>query len=238
MPSHPIWVTINGMTKVNQAGAVSGVAVSLVLAVLLLCGALAFGGWAFNSRQDYKNNVDTKVAAAVGTAKQQQLTADNTRYAEEAKQPLKTYDGPEAFGSLVVNFPKTWSGYVDDSGNGQALVDGYFNPGVVPAISNQKSTFALRVQVLSQPYAQVLQSFTGAQQSSQHPVSFSAYALPKQPKTVGIKAVGQISQQSNGVNGTMIVLPLRSNTLEISTQGNQYLNDFNTYIVPYFDFSP
>jgi len=222
------------MKKLDQAG-VSGVAVSLVMAILLLIGALAFGGWAFSSRQDYKNNTDAKVNAAVLVAKQQQATADTAKFAEEAKQPLRAYIGPEAYGSLVVNYPKTWSAYVDDSGTGQALIDGYFDPGTVPSITNQSSSFALRVQVLSQPYAQVLQSFTSQQSSTQHPVSFSAYALPKLPKVVGIKAVGQINQQTNG---TMIILPLRSNTLEISTQGNTYLSDFNNYIVPNFSFSP
>ncbi len=226
------------MTKLTQAGAVNGVVVSLVLAVLLLCGALAFGGWAFNSRQDYMNNVDTKIAAAVGNAKQQQITTDNTKFAEEAKQPLRTYNGPEAYGSLIVNFPKTWSAYVNDTGSSGSLVDGYFNPGVVPSVSDQHSTFALRVQVLSQPYDQSLLPLKSAQQSAKHSVSFSAYALPMQPKIVGIKAVGQIGQQQNGINGTMVVLPLRSNTLEISTQGDKFLNDFNTYILPKFNFSP
>lgn len=223
------------MNKLNQAGAVNGLVVSLVLAVLLLFGALGFGGWAFNSRQDYKNHTDAKVATAVAQARQEQTTADAARFAEEAKQPLRTYAGPEAYGSMSVSYPKTWSAYVDDSGTGQALVDGYFNPDTVPSISNQHSSFALRVQVLSQPYSQVLQTFTGLQKNAQQPLSISAYALPKLPKVVGIKAVGQISQQSTG---TMIVLPLRSNTLEIWTQGNKFLGDFNNYIVPNFDFSP
>jgi hypothetical protein len=235
LPSHGIWVTINGMIHNNQAGAVNGVVVSLVLAVLLLIGALSFGGWAFNSRQDFKNHTDTKVNAAVAVAKDQQSKADAIKYAEAAKLPLRPYNGPEAYGSLVVNYPKTWSAYVDDSGRGQALVDGYFNPATVPSISDPNSHFALRVQVINQPYAQVLQNFTNLQQGSQHPVSFSAYALPLQPKVVGIKAVGQINQQTNG---TMVVLPLRSNTLEISTEGNQFLSDFNNYILPQFNFSP
>lgn len=225
------------MTKLNQSGAGSGMLISLVLAVILLIGALVFGGWAFNSRQDYKNNVDTKISVAIVVAKQQQSGADQKKYDEAAKNPLRTYNGPEAYGSLVIQYPKTWSAYVDDSGHGQGLVDGYFDPNTVPSISDTNSTFALRVQVLNQPYSQVLQGFTSAQRNTQNPVSFSAYSLPKEPKAVGIKATGAINQQQNS-NGTMVVLPLRSNTLEIYTMGTQYLNDFNTYILPNFDFSP
>jgi len=223
------------MNKHNQDGAVNGVVISLVFAILLLIGALAFGGWAFNSRQDYKNNVDSKIAEAVAVAQKQQGSADAAKYTEAAKQPLATYTGPEAYGSLVISYPKTWSGYVDSTGTGQALVDGYFNPGTVPSATSQSSVFALRVQVINQPYAQVLQTFAAAAKNTQNPVSFSAYALPKLPKTVGIKAVGQITQQTTG---TMVVLPLRSDTLEISTQGTQYQHDFDTYILPNFSFSP
>ncbi len=218
----------------NQSGAISGV-VALAFVVLLLIGSLAFGGWAFNSRQDYKNNVDAKISVAVTAAQQQQSVTDTAKAAEAAKQPLKLYNGPEAYGSLAVSYPKTWSGYVDDSGKGQALVDGYFNPGVVPSISDQSSTFALHVQVLNQAYVQTLQTFTSQQKSSQSPITFTAYALPKEPKSIGIKVVGQINQQTNG---TMVVLPLRSNTLEISTLGSQYLDDFNNNILPNFNFSP
>ena len=221
------------MKRLDQAG-ISSVVVSLVLVSLLLAGALGFGGWAFSSRQDYKNNVDQKINAAVAVAKDQQSKADTIKFNEAAKNPLRTYQGPEAYGSLIVAYPKTWSAYVDDSGKGQALVDGYFDPSTVPSISDQSSVFALRVQVLQQSYAQTAQNLQ-SQNDPQHPTTFTAYALPKLPKVVGLKVVGQLTSQ---VSGTMVVLPLRSNTLEISTQGSQYLNDFNNYILPNFTFSP
>jgi multidrug efflux pump subunit AcrA (membrane-fusion protein) len=221
------------MIKHNQDGAVNGLVISLVFALLLLAGALGFAGWAFSSRQDYKNHSDNKVATAVAAAKQQEGTVKDAQAAEAAKQPLRTYNGPQAYGSLVVNFPKTWSAYVDDTGTGSALVDGYFAPNVVPAITGQNSVFALRVQVLDQAYSQVLQTFSGQQQAGK--LTVSAYALPKLPNVVGVEVVGQIS---NNTNVTMIVLPLRSDTLEVWTEGSQYLSDFNSNILPHFSFSP
>jgi hypothetical protein len=220
--------------KHNQDGAVNSAIISLILAILLLIGAAGFGGWAFNSRQDYKNHTDAKINLAVAAAKQQQGQTDQARFAEEAKQPLQTYQGPEAFGSLVVSYPKTWSAYVDASGTGNALVDGYFAPGVVPSITNQNSVFALRIQVLNQAYTQALQNFAGQQTTGK--VTVNAYALPKLPKVVGVEVIGQLANQ--GPTTTMIVLPLRSQTLEISTQGSTYLNDFNNNILPNFSFSP
>lgn len=222
------------MIKHNQVGAVNGLVISLVLAVLLLISAMAFGGWAYTSRQDYKQNSDAKAAVAAEAAKRKESAAKDIVFAEEVKNPLKTFTGPQAYGSLIVSFPKTWSGYVDTTGaSSGAAIDGYFAPNVVPATANKDSVFALRVQVLSQPYASVLQTISGQQRENK--VTVSAYALPKLPKVVGVKINGEVTQ---GKTSTMIVLPLRAQTLQISTDGTQYLDDFNKYILPNFSFSP
>src|SRR5579884_1598083 len=147
------------MIKHNQDGS-TGVVVALVLTIILLIAAVVFGAWSYSSRQDYKNHTDAKVQAAVNVAKQQESAVKDQQFAEASKNPLKTYNGPQAYGSLVVNYPKTWSGYVDDTGQGGAQVDGYFAPGVVPSMNDQNSIFALRVQLLNQQYSDVLQNFT------------------------------------------------------------------------------
>jgi hypothetical protein len=219
-------------SKRNQDGGVGTILLVVVL-VVMLGGALAVGVWANNGRTDYKNNVDAKIATAVAAAKQQQTTADDAQFAQVSKDPLRSYDGPEAYGSLVVNYPKTWSAYVDDSGAGNALVDGYFAPGTVPSISAQGSVFALRVQVVSQSYSQSVQNFTGQQQNGK--LSSQAYALPKVPKVVGLEITGTLPDSKTG---TMVVLPLRSETLEIWTEGTSYLSDFNNNILPNLSFSP
>lgn len=218
------------MIKHNQDGAVNGAVISLVVAILLLIGALVFGAWAYSSRQDYKDNTDAKIAVAVKVAKQQESSLKDTQFQQEEKNPLKTYKGPEAYGSLLVAYPKTWSAYIDDTGsNNSTLVDGYFYPGVVPSITKQGGSFALRIQVLSQSYAQTLNGIATEQQSD-NPPQVSPYALPKVPKAVGVK----VSDSS----GTTVILPLRSQTLEIWTDGNQFLSDFNNIILPNFSFSP
>ena len=223
--------------KHNQDGAANGLAISLILAVLLLIGALSFGVWAYMGRQDYKDNTDAKIAAAVKIAKQQESSLKDKQFQEAEKNPLKTYNGPEAYGSIAITYPKTWSAYVDDSANGSgngALLDGYFYPGAVPSVTKQGGTFALRFQVLGQSYSQTLQTFNSLQQSD-NPPQVVPYALPKVPKIVGIKVSGTLPNEKTG---TMVVLPLRSQTLEIWTDGNQFASDFNNIILPNFIFSP
>lgn len=231
------------MIKHNQDGAVSGQAISLVMAIILLIGAVGFGFWAFSGRQDYKDHTDAKITAAVTVAKQQESIAKDKQFAEAAKNPLKTYTGPQAYGSIVLQYPKTWSGYVASAstGNsGNALVDGYFDPGVVPSIGDPASVFSLRIQVIGQSYSQTLNSINGGQQSS-NPPTVNAYALPKVPNTVGVKVTGALPSSTNSSNpktGVMVILPLRSQTLELWTEGNQFIGDFNNYILPNFTFSP
>jgi hypothetical protein len=228
------------MIKHNQDGAVNGLLISLILAVLLLIGAILFGTWAFSGRQDYKKNVDAKVAVAVQAATAKEATVKDAQYAISNKLPLRTYNGPEAYGSLVIQYPKTWSAYVDDSGTGTAFVDGYFNPGTVPSINDPNSVFALRVQVVSEAYTAVVSALSNyalgtISNPKETPTTITAYSLPKVPKTVGIEASGTLLDNSVG---TEVILPIRDKTLEISTDGTQFLTDFNTNILPNFSFSP
>lgn len=221
------------MIKHNQDGQISAITVSLIVAVFLLLGAIGFAGWAFASRQDYKNNSDQKAAAAVAVAVLKADSAKDVAFAQAEKYPLRTYQGPEAYGSLSIQYPKTWSAYVDDTGNGNGLVDGYFQPGTVPSVTNPHSVFALRVQVLSSAYSQALTDLSTLQQSGK--LTVAAYALPKVPKTVGVKAIGTFQ---NGTVGEMVILPLRNETLEISTQGSSYNDDFEKNILPNLTFVP
>ena len=222
------------MIKHNQDGYVNALLVPFILCVVLLLGAIGFGAWAFAGRQDYKTNTDQKVAAAVVVAKQQESSAKDKAFAEAEKNPLKTYNGPEAYGSIQLSYPKTWSGYVDDDGSGGELVNGYFYPGVVPSVSGDKNLFALRVKVINQSYSEVLNAFSSQQQNGK--LTVSAYALPKVPKTVGVLLNGSLDGDNR--TGTMVVLPMRDKTLEISTDGAQFVSDFNNIILPNFSFSP
>lgn len=220
--------------NINQSGAINILLIPLILVVLLFFGALGFGYWAFSSRQDYKNNSDQKAAAAVDVAVDQTKAADAKLYAEEAKKPLKSYVGPAAFGSVTVEYPKTWSSYIIESNAQSGMpVNSYFSPDFVADVGNQNNSYALRMQVVSQSYDTVLRSFDGQVRSGATTVS--PYSLPKVPNVVGSKIQGQVAPNKQG---TMIILPLRNMTLKIWTDASQFLPDFNNIILPNMTFSP
>lgn len=216
------------MIKHNQDGAINPLLLPLIIAGVLFISALIFGGWAYSSRQDFKNNTDQKIGLAVTAAEASESERKDKEFAEIAKSPLKTYAGPEQFGSLKLQYPKTWSGYVSAIGNEN--LEGYFNPNVVPDVADENATFALRIQVLDQTYDNVIAEFDG-----QEGIVATAYALPKLPNVVGLKLSGQIEQDKQGV---MIILPVRDKTIKLFTESKDFENDFNNIILANLTFSP
>lgn len=232
--THSNFDTMSGMKARYQYGYINALLLPLIGAVVLLMVATIFAFWAFSGRQDYKNNSDKKVAAAVEVAKRDTQKADAAQYAEQAKSPYKTYVGPEAYGSINVVYPKTWSAYVvEHTGNTGTPMNNYFQPNAVPDVTDPNNAYALRVQVVSQTYSQVLNQFNGLAQTKK--VVVSPYNLPKVPSVIGARVDGQIAANKQG---SMIVLPLRNVTLEISTESEAFLSDFNNIILPNISFSP
>lgn len=205
--------------------------IPLIAATVLLIAAISFGGWAFSSRQDYKDHSDRKSAIAASAAVKATQASDATKYAEEAKNPLKQFVGPSQYGSITAHYPKTWSGYVIQ--NSATPLSAYFMPDVVGDIQNQDAAYALRIQVISQSYASALQLYDAQVQSKK--VTVAPYSLPKVPSVVGSRIDGQISTHNQG---TVIVIPLRNLTMLISTESQNFEPDFNNIILPNLSFSP
>lgn len=218
----------------DQRGVLNALLIPFILVILLFVGAAAFGFWAFGSRQDYKNNSDQKVAAAVSTAKQQTQVADQATYAQQAKYPLRPYVGPSAYGSVTINYPKTWSAYVvEASSGGEQPIDGYFQPSFVPAINATNSAFALRVQLSQTSYSDTMNQVSSTVQSNGAAVA--PYSLPKVPSVIGSKVTGKIDSQHQGI---MVILPLRNMTLKVWTEQTSEEADFTNIILPNLTFSP
>lgn len=219
--------------KSNQQGAVSALLISTIALSLLLVGAASFAIWAYLGRQDYKNNLDEKVQTQTKVIEQQISTQKDNEYLEKEKLPLKTYNGPSAYGSISLQYPKTWSGYVVEASNNNNTLDGYFYPGVVPSVNDTGKAFALRIQVVNRQYSQVLQEVQNSQQSATNTIT--SYALPKVPDSVGVIVKGDVG---NNKTGSMVVLPLRDKTIKIWTEGGDFQTDFDNNILPNFSFQP
>lgn len=220
--------------KRNQNGSVTSFVAILILALVVVAAAI-FGGWAFMSRQDYKNNSDAKAAVAVEAAKKVQAAELQKAFAQQEKLPNKTYKGPTTYGTVTFDYPKTWSGYVDESVSG-APINGYFHPVVVPGLQS-KSAYALRVELVNIDYTSILQQHDS--QIKDGSVKASAYVPPKMAGIAnvqtGTRLDGALSQD---IKGSMVIIKVRDKALQVYTQSNDFLNDFNSTVLPSLTFAP
>lgn len=201
--------------------------------MLLFFGAAGFGYWAYGQMQDYKNNSDQKAAAAADAARKETEEAKEKEFAEREKSPYKQYKGPSTYGSLDIMYPRTWSAFVKEATKSSNVgVDGFFHPNFVPS-EESGTAFALRVEVLEQPYDQILKRFEA--DVKRGAVRVSPYTAPKVPGVLGSRVDGEIDR---GLNGSMVVFPLRDKTIRISTQSPSFINDFNNIILPNLVFVP
>jgi hypothetical protein len=226
------------MTTNNQSGSAASVLL-IVLLTTALVAVTGFGWWAYQQRQDYKNRFDQKVAEEVVKAKADQKTQLEKEFAEKEKSPNKTFQSSATFGTVTFNYPKTWSGYVEQSNNNQPI-NGYFFPDIVPAIDAGGSTptaFALRIELTSEDYAQAVKQFDS--QIEQGQVKAVAYVPPKMAGVTnaqtGTRFDGELEE---GIRGSMVVIKVRDKTLKIYTQSTQYLTDFNDTVLSSLTFVP
>lgn len=208
-------------------------AVVIILLIILSIGTGVFGAVYYMQAQDYKQNVASKVASAVAENTKKVQAEDAKNFAEEAKQPLKQFVGPDQFGSLHLNYPKTWSNYAVVTSNSATPVNIYLQPDYVTSVSDTTSTFAVRAQVTTIPMSQVIAQYGQLQKTGA--VKVSPYELPKNKGVIGSRIDGQLEQNKRG---SMIILPLRDKTLKIWTESESFLNDFNNIILPNASFSP
>ena len=222
-------VNINIMSIVkNEVGGLNILLIPLILTVLGFFGALGFGTWAYIERDDYKNNADEKIAAAVQVAEDRVSSEKDNEFVELEKNPFRNYEGPAVFGGITFKYPKTWSGYIEEDDNKMKLL---LNPGLVTA--GAKTKHALRVEVVGSSYDSELKDFDGKIKNGK--VKAKAFRLEKLNDVLGARLDGEVG---NGINGAMVLLPLRDKTIRISTESEEYVKDFNEIILPDFRFNP
>ncbi|HLG91287.1 MAG TPA: hypothetical protein VI336_03985 [Candidatus Saccharimonadales bacterium] len=226
------------MNDKNQTGGAALVLINILL-ILGLVGAGGFGWWAFQQRQDYKNNFDQKLKVEVGKAKAAQKDELEKGFAEREKSPNKNFKGSATYGSISFDYPKNWSGYVDQTNSNQPI-NGYFFPDIVPSVSSNSNSpiaFALRVELVSEDYAQAVKQLDS--QITQGALKATAYVPPKMAGAAnvqtGTRFDGEIEQN---ISGSLVVIKVRDKTLKIYTQSPSYLSDFDNIVLKTLTFAP
>ena len=223
------------MKKINDDGVIGVLALSMIAVSVIAIVAVILAAKFYSGEQNYKNNDQSLINQAVQTAKTQESAIKDKQFAIENQSPFVSYTGPVQYGSVTISYPKTWSAYVDTTGSSNPL-EAYFNPNYVPSVNGTGNLYALRVEINSNSYSQELSNYTSQQQSGN--LSISPYSLPKVPRVVGVIMKGQISANNTNASGIKIMLPIRTNTLEIWTDSMQYATLLQNQILPSVTFQP
>lgn len=226
--------------RYGERGSIDGKVIGLVVLLLLFLGAGSFGIWAFLKYIDTKQTVDSRVTAEVAEAKRTQSDSDEAKFTEREKQPLKTFAGPDDYGHLTFDYPKTWSVYqatnVDKSG---ATYSAYFNPAVVPPLpanalsdlvaSNKEvastqtvSKFAVRLKIESKLYDDSLKQYDPLLKTGQLKSAVFANGA-----ITGTRFDGRFNDD---IRGSAVVIKMRDRTLTLRTDADVFKADFDALI--------
>lgn len=200
----------------KQEGSVNWwiVSVSGMGAVIVALTILSL--WLFNQYTDQKTNVDGRVKNAVIEAKKLQADQLEARFTQREKEPNREFVGPEDYGLVTFNYPKTWSVYIDKDASDSQGFAAYLNPVSVPPISSSQQ-FAARVTIENKDYDRsvaVYDQFVKKGNLTASSISVNGNS--------GTKLVGSFSKD---IVGAAVLFKIRDKTLTIRTDANAFIKN-------------
>lgn len=205
----------------GEFGRVESWTVALVVLSILFVGSSVFAGWSFYNYLDQKNNVDTKIADAVAIAKKKQADSDEAKFMQRDKEPMRQFVGPDDYGRVTFDYPKTWSVYIQDDANNGGMFEAYLNPGYVLPVSDSRQ-FALRVNIENDSYDEVISDYSSAVEDGD--LKSSSVKIGDHD---GTRLDGKFSDD---IRGSAVLFKIRDKTLVLRTDANTFKADFDTLI--------
>lgn len=222
----------------SEHGGIDIKVVGIVLLSLFFMAAGSLAIWLYFQYNDAKTNVDSKVTEAVATAVRDTEAQDEEKFLAREKEPNRTFRGPDDYGRLTFDYPKTWSVYqaTDVSKGGGATYAAYFNPLVVapiPAnaqddlIASAKATpsagivskYAVRLKIKQKLYDDTLKEYEPLIKTGQ----ITSQAFTNGNGVVGTRFDGRFN---NDIRGVAIVVKISDKTLTIRADADVFVEDF------------
>ncbi len=196
----------------------------LIFMIIFIVTTLAGIGvaiWAYMNYMDQKNNVDSKITSAVATAKKEQADKLAADFLEAEKEPNRQFVGPDDYGRLSFKYPKTWSVYEAKDASTGSTYEAYFNPGLVPPVSNTQQ-YALHVTIEDRDYDKVVDTYkqlvgTGALTSSS----------VKADEVNGTRLEGAFTKD---IRGFAVIFKIRDKTVTIRSDAQTFKGDFDALV--------
>lgn len=212
---------MNTNNHTYERGAISGSMIAIIGLIILVLGAGSFGIWAYLNYNEQKTNVDGKIELAEAKAEKIQADKDAAEYFEKSKEPNALFVGPDDYGRLIFNYPKTWSVYVAKDITSGGTYEAYLNPVTVPPVSDIQR-FALRVTIEEEAYDRVLDKYKSLVEDGElRSSAFSANG------NNGTRFDGNFTKD---IRGAATVFKLRDKTVTVRTDADTFKPDFEKLI--------
>lgn len=208
-------------TRTSEQGDVSGSLIAIIglIVLMLVTGSLAI--WAYLNYNEQKNNVDGKIGLAVAEAKKDQSDEDEKKFAEREKEPNREFVGPDDYGRLTFDYPKTWSVYeAKDIARGGTF-EAYLNPIVVPPVSSTQQ-YSLRVLIEEKDYDQIVKSYESLVKKG----DLRSSATSANGNN-GTRFDGSFSKD---IRGSAVIYRIRDKTVTLQTDADTFKPDFENII--------
>lgn len=205
----------------HENGSAKAWMIATIGLIVLVVGVSVLAAWLFMNYSDQKNNVDSKVDTAVAIAKKDQSDTDETKFAQREKEPNRQFVGPDDYGRVTFNYPKTWSVYVAKDASAGGSYEAYLNPQTVPLVSPTQQ-FSLRVTIQQEDYAKVL-------------TTYDPLIKKGDLKSSSVSADGNGGTRLDGaftkdIRGSAVIFKIRDKTLTVRTDATTFTADFNALI--------
>lgn len=204
--------------------------IQVIIIVVLAIATITLAAFLVMTKMDLDEktrDVDGQIERAVSDAKKQQRDADEAEYLEREKNPYYEFVGPEDYGSLSFQYPKTWSQYVSLDAVGGSNFEAYFNPGVVEKVGTDawggSGVYALRVMIFNGTTTDDIAAFYKSYVDDGYTVS----KLVTVGEASGTRYDGYITPE---LKGSAFVFKLRDKTVVIRTDSEIFRNDFDKLI--------
>jgi hypothetical protein len=196
-------------------------AILTVVFITTTLAAIGGGVWAYMNYLDQKNNTDAKISTAVTTAVKNQADKDAASFLEKEKQPNRQFAGPDDYGRLAFDYPKTWSVYVNKDTSNGGTYEAYFNPAAVPPVKAD-TQYALRVIIQQNDVERVLDSYDNLVKKG----DLKATSM-KADGTDGTRFEGNFTKD---IRGMAVIFKIRDKTVTIRSDAETFRTDFDALI--------
>jgi hypothetical protein len=196
----------------------------LIVGIVFIVTTVALGGtstWALMNYFDQKNNVDTKVSSAVTTAVKKQADMDAASFEVQDKKPNRQFAGPEDFGAVRFDYPKTWSTYVSNDASVGGNFQAYLNPVSVPPVTGN-AQYALRVTIETRDYDSTLSNYTSLVKKGDLKSSTI--------KINGVDSTRLDGSFSTNIRGSAVIFKIRDKTVTIRSDADTFKADFDALV--------